>query len=209
MPGDAMLLILSGPSGAGKSTLCDRLLAEFPTLRLSVSTTTRAPRGAEQHGVHYFFVTPERFSEMVSEEAFAEHATVHGNRYGTSKAVIEESLRAGNSVLFDIDFQGAESLLAYRSDAIAVMVFPPSMEVLEQRLRGRGTDSAEVVARRLQAARAEMAHFPSFHHLIINDDLDRAFEELRSIYIAGRSRTQHRAEEVRRRFGLVASLNEI
>ena len=204
-----MLLILSGPSGAGKSTLCDRLLAEFPALRLSVSTTTRAPRGAEEHGVHYYFVTPERFAEMVAADAFAEHATVHGNRYGTSKAVIEEELRAGKSVLFDIDFQGAESLLAYRSDAIAVMVFPPSMEVLERRLRGRGTDSEEVVARRMQAARSEMAHFPSFQHLIINDDLEVAYEELRSIFVAGRTRTQHRAEEVRRRFDLVASLNEI
>lgn len=204
-----MLLILSGPSGAGKSTLCDRLLAAFPTLKLSVSMTTRAPRGAEQDGVHYHFVSQERFAELVAAEAFAEHATVHGNRYGTSKAVVEEELRLGNSLLFDIDFQGAESLLAYRSDAVAVMVFPPSMEVLEKRLRGRGTDSDEVIARRLQAARAEMAHFPSFHHLVINDDLDAAFEELQAIFIASRTRTVHRADEVRRRFGLVASLNEI
>ena len=204
-----MLLILSGPSGAGKSTLCDRLLQAFPTLKLSVSMTTRAPRGAEQDGVHYHFVSPERFAELVAQDAFAEHATVHGNRYGTSKAVVEEELRAGNSLLFDIDFQGAESLLAYRSDAVAVMVFPPSMEVLEKRLRGRGTDSDEVVARRLHAARAEMAHFPSFQHLIINDDLEVAFEELRAIFVAGRTRTVHRAEEVRRRFDLVASLNEI
>ena len=204
-----MLLILSGPSGAGKSTLCDRLLAAFPALKLSVSVTTRAPRGAEQDGVHYHFVTPERFAEMVAADAFDEHALVHGNRYGTSKAVVEEELRGGKSLLFDIDFQGAESLLAYRSDALAVMIFPPSMEVLEQRLRGRGTDSDEVVARRLHAARAEMAHFSSFHHLIINDDLEVAFEELRAIFVAGRTRTQHRADEVRRRFDLVASLNEI
>ena len=184
-----MLLIVSGASGVGKSTLCKQLLAEHDELTLSVSTTTRAPRGREKNGVHYHFVDVGTFERMRDERAFAEWAEVHGNYYGTSKLVIDEAIADGGSVLFDIDYQGAEQLLRVYPDAVAVMVLPPDMEILERRLRGRGTDAEEVIQRRMAKAREEMRHAPSFQHLVVNDDLDQAMATLRGIYLAGRSRT--------------------
>lgn len=180
-PPSIMLLIVSGASGVGKSTLCRRLLETHPTLGLSISYTTRAPRGAEEDGVHYHFVTLQRFEQMVAEDAFAEHAMVHGNGYGTATHVVDEALAAGRSLLFDIDWQGAASLRARYPNAISVMVFPPNLETLEARLRGRGEDSEEVVQRRLRAAQAEMAQAPNFDFIVVNDALDEAFERLSGI----------------------------
>ncbi len=186
------LLIVCGPSGVGKSSLCTRLLAEQERLRLSVSYTTRAPRGQEVNGEHYHFVDVETFQAMIEEGAFAEHALVHGNYYGTSRAVVREALEAGADLLFDIDYQGARLLQeAFPVHSCAVMVMPPSMEVLEARLRGRGTDSADVISRRLVAAREEIAAYPTFHYALCNDDLSQAYARLCAIYTAQTYRISH------------------
>lgn len=185
-----MLFILSGASGVGKSTLCNILLARFPEMELSVSVTTRSPRGAEVDGVHYHFVARGDFESRVSAGRFVEWAEVHGNLYGTSRDVVDAALARGRTVLFDIDYQGAESLLRlYGPRAVATMVVPPSMEALEERLRGRGTDDEAVVARRMAKAREEMGHAPSFDHVIVNDALDSAVEQLAAVYIAARCRS--------------------
>ena len=195
-----MLFIVSGASGVGKTTLCDRLRAEFPEICLSVSYTTRAARGAEVDGEHYHFVSPERFAAMVAAGQFAEHALVHGNHYGTAKATIDAALDDGNVVLFDVDYQGTESLLRHYANAVATMILPPSLPALEQRLRGRGTDSEEVIQRRLAAAVREIRHFSSFHYVLVNEQLERAYDELRAIYVAERARTIRRAALVQGRF---------
>ena len=197
-----MLFIISGASGVGKSTLCGQLLDEFESLTLSVSYTTRAPRGDEQHGIHYHFVDMPTFEAMIGRSEFAEHALVHGNRYGTSRATIDEALAVGKSVLFDVDYQGAELLRqSYPDEAVSVMVFPPSMQILEERLRGRGTDSDEVVAKRMAKAHAEMSHFRRFGYAIVNDELGPAYDRIRGIFLAERCRTrrmQRRLEELLR-----------
>jgi guanylate kinase len=177
--GARKLIILSAPSGGGKTTLCSRLLHSFPQLTLSISTTTRAPRGQEQDGREYHFVGKDEFERQIQAGRFAEWALVHGNYYGTSKDVIERAFAAGKSVLLDIDVQGAESLRqAYGPQAWSVFISPPDLATLEQRLRARGTDREETIQRRLQNARDEMQAAPRFHRVVINDSLDRACQEL-------------------------------
>jgi guanylate kinase len=176
------LLVISAPSGAGKTTLCARLLKELPELVLSISCTTRAPRGQEQHGREYIFLSKDEFERKIQSGEFAEWARVHGNYYGTLKSVIDESFARGKSVLFDIDVQGAESLRqSYPKECFTVFVAPPSLDELERRLRGRGTEAEEAVQRRLQNARDEMAHARRFDAVIVNDSLDRAYDELKSL----------------------------
>lgn len=174
------LFVISAPSGTGKSTLCTRLLKEVPNLVLSISTTTRKPRGQEKHGVEYFFVSADEFKKMIAEKKFAEWAEVHGNYYGTSHAVLQDAMARGQSVLLDIDVQGAEQLRqAYPDDCHSIFLSPPSLEVLLQRLRGRGTDSEETIQKRMTNAGIEMKEIPKFHQTIVNDDLNRAFQELK------------------------------
>ena len=176
------LIVISAPSGAGKTTLCKKLLNDLPSLVLSISSTSRAPRGNEIHGKDYFFHTREEFEAMIQKEQFAEWALVHGNYYGTWKKVVENAFEKGRSLLLDIDVQGAESLKrCYPSDCVLIFVAPPSLQELEARLRARGTDSEETIERRLTNARAEMSKTSDFHHVITNDDLDRAFAELRGL----------------------------
>jgi guanylate kinase len=178
--GPKKLIVVSAPSGAGKTTLCARLLKDFPEMRLSISSTTRAPRGDEKHGVAYFFMSREEFESGIQDGDFAEWALVHGNYYGTSKRVLEESFKAGIPVLLDIDVQGAESLRrAFPTETLTVFISPPNVEVLEQRLRARGTDSESSIARRMGNARKEMAEMDKFDVVVINDDFDRAYAELR------------------------------
>lgn len=196
-----MLFVVSGASGVGKSSLCAMLLDRFDELVMSVSYTTRAPRGAEEDGVHYHFVDDARFDAMVAAGEFAEWAHVHGNRYGTAKKVVSGELEAGRSVLFDIDYQGAASLVAaYPQDSVTTMVLPPSMETLESRLRGRGTDAEDVIARRMAKARAEISHAPSFDYLLVNDDLEEAYRTIEAIYRAGRNRTRMQWPRLAERF---------
>lgn len=182
MPPKPRIFILSAPSGAGKTTLCARLLRDFPALVLSISSTTRAPRGQEKNGLHYHFLSQEAFKREIDAGHFVEWALVHGNYYGTSRKTFETTWANGKAVLLDIDVQGAESLrTAFPEDALSLFVSPPSLEILEQRLRTRGTDSEASIARRMANAREEMAAAPRFHAVVINDDLDHAYAQLQEL----------------------------
>jgi guanylate kinase len=175
-------VVLSAASGTGKTTLCHRLLSADPRLALSISYTTRAPRGQEHNGVDYHFVDDETFDAMVGRNAFVEWANVHGKRYGTSAEKTRELLDAGIDVLFDIDVQGGEQLQKRFPETVLIFLFPPSMEVLASRLRGRQTDSAQEIERRLQAAREEVERGGgSYTYIVINDDLQRAEADLAAI----------------------------
>lgn len=180
------LFIVSAPSGAGKTSLVAALLAADPHIKKSVSYTTRTARAGEESGRHYHFVAEDEFERMRAEGRFLETALVHGNRYGTSRQIVEGECAAGNDVVLEIDWQGAAQIRSARPDAVAVFVLPPSIEVLEDRLRGRGQDSAEVIARRIAAARGEIAHVADFDYVIINDDFHRAAQDLTSIVRAER-----------------------
>ncbi len=173
------LIVVSAPSGAGKTTLCQRLLKDLPELKLSLSCTTRAPRGQEKHGREYYFLTHEKFKAKIAANEFSEWAEVHGNFYGTLRSTIEENLRLGFSVLLDIDVQGAESLRrTFPETSVTIFIAPPSIDALERRLQARGTDSPESVAKRMKNARAEMLEAAKFDCVITNDDLSRAYQEL-------------------------------
>ncbi|MBS1118902.1 MAG: guanylate kinase [Deltaproteobacteria bacterium] len=188
MSNRGVLAIVSSPSGAGKTTLTRRLIDEFgPRLEFSVSYTTRPMRPGEVEGRDYHFVTPERFAEMVQRHEFAEYAFVHNNRYGTAQAPIEAALARGNDVIFDVDWQGGEVLSArWPEDSLKVFILPPDLHVLEARLRRRATDLPEIVQQRLDKAKEELAHFSEYQHLIVNDELERAYAVLRAIYLTRR-----------------------
>ena len=174
--------MISAPSGGGKTTLCERLLRDFPVLSLSISTTTRAPRGKEQDGREYLFIDRAGFEQMINNGEFAEHALVHGHYYGTSRKVIDDAFRSGKSVLLDIDVQGAASLRqAYPAECFSIFVTPPDIETLEKRLRARKTDSEETIQKRMRSALAEMSRKDEFHKIIVNDELDRAYTELAAV----------------------------
>ena len=184
------LYIIAAPSGAGKTTLVRMLLENDSGIRLSISYTTRAPRPGEQDGREYNFVDMATFQGMVGRGEFIEWAEVHGNCYGTSRPWIEAEMAAGRDVLLEIDWQGAQQVKKLFPAAIGVFVLPPSMPELERRLSGRGTDSAEVIARRLAAAQDEMRHVPEFDYVIINDELQRALADLLSVVRASRLRLE-------------------
>jgi guanylate kinase len=194
---DFLLLILSSPSGAGKTTLTRMLLEQSPELRFSVSHTTRAPRSNEVDGRDYHFVDRARFEELVDDGAFLEWAEVHGNLYGTSTAEIERARTSPGcaGMIFDIDYQGARQIRSKVDDVVAVFILPPSMAELERRLRGRASETEEAVKRRYAVAEREIEHYALFDYVIVNDDVKRAFDELRSITIAERARRQRRARQ--------------
>lgn len=200
------LFIVSSPSGAGKTTLIRRVL-EDPriggTLHFSVSHTTRPPRTGERDGVEYHFVDEAGFRAIEESGGFLEWAVVHGNLYGTSRAEVEPRLEKGLDVLLDIDVQGARQVRSHVPEAVKVIVFPPSREVLGARLKARASDAPEVVRRRLAAARKEMEEWGEFDYAIINEDLEAAVDELRSILVArraGKSRRRERLESILRSF---------
>jgi guanylate kinase len=180
------LYVVAAPSGAGKTTLVRLLLDNEPGVHLSISYTTRAPRPGEADGREYHFVDVATFRAMMVRGDFLEWAEVHGNFYGTSKVWIGDQLAAGHDVLLEIDWQGAQQVRAVFPEAIGVFILPPSMEELTRRLTGRGTDSAEVIERRLAAAQAEMRHVGEFDYVIINDGLEQALEDLRAVVRASR-----------------------
>lgn len=183
------LFIISAPSGTGKSTLCHRLMEETSGIRFSVSHTTRSPRKGEVDGIDYHFVTQAEFDGMVKKAEFLEWARVHGNCYGTSRSSVLEMLEHGVDVLLDIDVQGAMQLRKIFPQATFVFILPPSMKVLEERLRHRGTDSGETIRLRLENARQELKALEDYDFLIINDDLIRAVGDLQSIVLARRCGT--------------------
>jgi guanylate kinase len=175
------LFILSAPSGAGKTTLLRAALEHLPDLRYSVSYTTRAPRAGEVNGRDYVFISPAAFEEGIRADRWAEWARVHGHYYGTSAEVLSQALAEGRDVLLDIDVQGARQILRRFSQSVTIFIMPPSLEILEARLRSRGTDRPEAIALRLRNAREEMAQKEMYRHVIVNDDLPTAVHELLAV----------------------------
>lgn len=182
-----LMFILSSPSGAGKTTLSRKLLEADSDIKLSVSVTTRPPRPGEIDGVHYTFVSNDEFDAMVAEDDFYEWAEVFGNRYGTPKGAIRAALKDGQDFLFDIDWQGTQQLYQKdQQDVVRVFILPPSIDELHRRLQGRATDSAEVIAARMERARAEISHWDGYDYVIINDDIEVCFGKVRAILEAER-----------------------
>ncbi len=182
------LFMVVAPSGAGKSTLVNALLKQEPTLKLSISTTTRAPRPGEQHGREYYFTTPEDFLKQREAGEFLESAEVHGNYYGTSRTVITEQMQSGTDILLEIDWQGAHQVKAQFPLGVGIFILPPSIDALEDRLKKRGQDSPQVILRRVLAAGGEIAHAGEFEYVIINQEFATALSELTAIVRATRCR---------------------
>lgn len=188
--------IICGPSGVGKGTVVSRLLEADPTLYFSVSATTRAPRAGEADGVHYHFLTRERFQEWIDAGDFLEHAQFVGNFYGTPRRYVDEAMDQGRDVLLDIEIQGAEQIHQKRPEAVRIYIAPPSWEELERRLTGRGTEDTEKVRSRLARGREEFAAARDFDYLVINDTVDHAVAEIRAIMTAEHCRTAERAAQI-------------
>jgi guanylate kinase len=186
---EGTLFIVAAPSGAGKSTLVNALLGREPGISLSISHTTRPPRPGEQYGRHYYFVERGEFEREAAEGIFLEHAQVHGNFYGTSRRTVQDLLQQGRDVLLEIDWQGAAQVRKAKSDCVSVFILPPSRMELERRLRGRGSDSEEVIERRLRNSREEIAHAHEFDYVIVNDRFEDALEALQAIVRAVRQRS--------------------
>ena len=179
------LFVIAAPSGAGKTSLVRALMQRRPTLRFSISYTTRQQRPNERDGHDYFFVDKSQFERMVAAGDFLEHARVFDNYYGTSRSQVERILDAGQDVLLEIDWQGAQQIRSTLPECRSIFVLPPSRAALEQRLRSRGTDSDEVIARRLRDSLADLSHWSEFDYIVVNDDFDRATEDLQAI-VSGR-----------------------
>jgi guanylate kinase len=187
-----LMLILSSPSGAGKSTLTRLLVQDDPLIRLSVSITTRPRRASEVNGVHYNFVDVDEFHFMRERGDLLEWAQVHGNFYGTPIKPVEKALQHGQDILFDIDYQGTQQIVSrMREDTVTIFILPPSMAELKSRLLRRAEDATEVIARRLDNARAEIARWKDYDYVLVNDDLQRTYADLRAIVTTERLRREH------------------
>lgn len=202
-PRTGLIIVVSAPSGGGKSSLCQRLLNWSPNLVYSVSCTTRAPRGGEQHGQDYFFLTRADFETQIAGGEFLEHAQYNGNYYGTPRTFIEAQLTAGRDVLLDVEVQGAGQLIqrvragafAYPNALVTIFLMPPSLELLETRLRRRGTDSDETIRNRLAIAEREMKRWPDYDYVIVSGHLDDDFAQGKAIVIAEKCRTSRLPKE--------------
>jgi len=190
------LYIVSAPSGAGKTSLVKRLTAELDGLTVSISHTTRPMRVGEQNGVDYFFVSVDEFKAMIERQAFLEHAQVFDNFYGTAQRTVEVALAGGIDVILEIDWQGAQQVRNMLPDSESIFVLPPSIEILKQRLRGRGQDTEETIARRMQDAVTEISHYPEFDYLVVNDDFETALNQLKSIVIANRVAQRRQQQQI-------------
>jgi guanylate kinase len=197
------LFVVAAPSGAGKSSLVNALLERDGAIALSVSHTTRPPRVGEQYGRHYYFVERAEFEREVVEDIFLEHAEVHGNLYGTSRTTVQALLAQGRDVLLEIDWQGAAQIRRAMPDCVSVFILPPSRAELERRLRGRGSDTAEVIERRLRNSRGEIAHACEFDYILVNDVFEQALADLQAVVRAVRLRS---ALQVRRHEALIEQL---
>ncbi|HWY03210.1 MAG TPA: guanylate kinase [Candidatus Acidoferrum sp.] len=181
-----LICIISAPSGSGKSTLVNELLKLVPDLDFSISYTTRAPRGSEQNGKQYHFVSREEFEQMIRSDEFLEHANVFGNYYGTARRFLEEAKEKKHDLLLDIDVQGAEQMKRKLPEAVSIFVLPPDRKTLELRLRKRSEDTEEVIARRLVTASREIGNYDKYDYILINDDLEESIERLQSIVLSER-----------------------
>ncbi len=188
---EGTLFVISAPSGAGKTTLCRKLLRMIPGLKLSVSYTTRQPRKGETNNVDYTFISKSKFMSMIDKGAFAEWAMVHGNLYGTSLKRLKKLSTEGYDIIFDIDIHGAMQMKKSCENAVYIFILPPSISTLEKRLVNRKTDSKDMIARRLDNAKAEVAYYKNYDYIIVNDKLDKAYRELESIIIASRLSTSN------------------
>jgi guanylate kinase len=192
-----ILFVVSSPSGGGKGTLIQRVLKKVPDLSYSVSFTTRAPRSGEIDGREYFFVTPEKFEQLVVANEFLEWANVHGKLYGTSRQQVSLEISEGRDIILEVDVQGAASIRSLVSDAVSVFILPPSFEILRQRLIARGTDSPDELDVRLRNAPRELKDYKAFQYVIINDDADRAADQLAAIVYAERKRLSRQEPRIR------------
>ncbi len=177
------LIIISSPSGAGKSTLARMIIQSDPLIKLSISATTRAKRPQEVDGQHYDFVSQEKFAQMLKNGEFLEYATVFENNYGTPRCMVEDALKKGNEVMFDIDWQGARQIKEKfdKASVVSIFILPPSLAELERRLLNRAQDSQEVVDARMKKARDEISHYGEYDYILINDDLNSTYQKIRSI----------------------------
>jgi len=189
--GKKLLFVVSGPSGVGKSTMCRHILETVPDIRLSVSCTTRKPRASETDGKEYRFISKGEFEKKKTDHAFAEWAEVHGQLYGTPWSELEQDAHHQTDILLDIDVQGAQQVMGTLKRAVSVFVLPPSLEVLWERLSGRGTDSSDEQQRRFQKAQDEMKHYPEYQYTIRNVALEQAVQELKAVIMAERVKTVH------------------
>ena len=190
------LYVISAPSGAGKTSLVKALLEKTEGIGVSVSHTTRAMREGEKNGVDYHFTEKAEFEKMVEASAFIEHAQVFDNYYGTATANIEDKLKQGEDVILEIDWQGAAQVRKQLPYSVNIFILPPSQAALEERLRGRGQDSDEIIARRMRDAKSETSHYSEYDYLLVNDDFDDALVELKSIVLARRSRFSAQSERL-------------
>ena len=197
------LFIVAAPSGAGKSSIVNACLARDPNIALSISFTSRAPRPGERHAQHYHFVGADEFQRMIDAGDFFEWANVHGDLKGTARQSVEPQLAAGRDVLLEIDWQGAQQVRSKVPDAVGIFILPPSREALEERMRKRGQDTEDVIARRLAAAREEMSHFGEFDYVIVNEVFDTAVEEMCAIFTASRLR---RNQQIQRHHEMIQQL---
>lgn len=188
------VILVAAPSGAGKSSLVSALLAADPSIRLSISCTTRAPRPGEQHGREYYFVTPEEFHRMQESDELLEWAKVHGNYYGTPKRWIEQAVARGEDVILEIDWQGARQVREKVPDCVTIFILPPSRQELERRLRTRAQDNEETILRRLADSRGEIEHAHEFDYIVINQDFEQAVEDICAIVRSQRLRCPAQAQ---------------
>lgn len=182
--GKGILIVLSGPSGTGKGTICKSFLDKNKSVKLSISCTTRTPREGEVDGVNYFFTEKEKFEDMISKDEFLEYANVYGNYYGTPKAYVEDMLNKGHDVILEIDTQGALNVKEKFSDGVYIFIMPPSLEELESRIVGRGSETEDTLKKRLGAAASEIKLAEKYNYAVINDTIDEAVKKIESIIIA-------------------------
>ncbi len=199
-PSSGSLFVIAAPSGAGKSSLVNALREREPSIKLSVSCTTRSPRPGELDGRDYFFLSEADFLKRQQQGQFLESASVHGNHYGTSRQMVDDYTNAGHDVVLEIDWQGAQQIRKHYPEAVGIFILPPSLATLEERLRKRAQDSDEVIAKRMQAASSEIAHAPEFEYVIINTEFEMALLQLIAIVQASRCRFTQQAERHRSLF---------